>query len=109
MRTKAGVRFVGIKPEMVFAALICASVFDDAKQKFTVTSVCEGTHMPNSLHYCGAAFDIRIFDLRGVSSYEMARRLQDALGSDFQVVVESDHLHVECCYEKTSSDELGKI
>lgn len=92
---KSGLDISGIQPEMVFGVLVCASVFDDADQKFTITSVCDGKHMPSSCHYFGRAFDIRTRDLRGVLAGVIGSRLQEALGSQFQVVVESDHIHVE--------------
>nr|QJB21037.1 MAG: hypothetical protein [Microvirus sp.] len=93
MYVKAGVQFGDIQPCMVLAALICEQVFKDAGQKFTITSVCDGKHKSASRHYNGLAFDIRI---HGVRDYlGLAPRLQDALGSEFDVVVETDHLHVE--------------
>ena len=109
MRTKQGVSVRGVAPELVFASLICESVFNEAGQKFTLTSVCDGRHKVNSLHYVGKAFDIRVYDLRGISSYVMASRLQEALGSEFQVIVEPDHIHVEFDLEKTPEDEIRSL
>lgn len=95
MRIKQGVKVGNIKPVMVFAALICQSVFDEANQAFTITSVSDGRHKSTSLHAFGLAFDIRTRDLRGVLPFTIASRLQEALGSEFDVVVEPDHIHVE--------------
>ena len=76
--------------------MICSTVFEDLGQKFTITSVCDGVHKVGSRHYIGFAFDLRTFNLRKVSAIEVGRRLQDALGDNWQVLLESDHLHVEC-------------
>lgn len=96
MYLKHGVRFSGIKPCTVLAICLCEQVFRDAGQRFTITSVCEGKHSKGSFHYSGFAFDIRIFDLRGVTPYTIASRLKEALGDEFDVVCEQDHIHVEC-------------
>jgi hypothetical protein len=49
-------------------------------------------------HAHGLAFDLRTNDLpggpQGRTAYELAQALQDAIGNDFRVVVESDHVHV---------------
>ena len=95
MRLKVGVHIVGIQPCMVLAMAVCDDVFQACNQVFTVTSCLEGNHKPGSRHYDGLAFDIRIFDLRGITPYDMAYRLQEALGSEFVVIPETNHIHVE--------------
>lgn len=60
-----------------------------------VTSARDGEHSANSLHYKGKAIDLRTKDLqRGVASL-YAAELQRILGSDYDVVLESTHIHVE--------------
>lgn len=53
-----------------------------------VTSIRDGTHMPGSFHPIGRAWDMQP---RNVSK----EAHKAALGSDFDVVDESDHRHVE--------------
>ena len=63
-----------------------------------VTSANDSRHMDESLHYKNQAFDIRIYNIIGDVHYEAKRwaaRLQQALGSDYDVVYEIDHIHVE--------------
>ena len=94
MKVKPGVSVRGIQPATVFGLIICHSVFQDLGETLTVTSGTEGSHSWASLHYVGQAFDIRIRDLRN----EVARvveRLKSALGKEFDVVLESDHIHIE--------------
>ena len=58
-----------------------------------VTSCVDGKHSPHSRHYTGDAFDMRIWYLDDKSSYRWA--LKEILGPDYDVVIESDHIHVE--------------
>ena len=95
MYFKPGVDVSGLYPETLLGMLVAEEVFKDYSQRFTVTSVRDGTHKPNSLHYKGLAFDIRIYDLRGMSAGLMALHLRDRLPAGYQVIVESDHIHVE--------------
>lgn len=63
-----------------------------------VTSANDARHSDNSFHYLNKAFDIRIFNIAGDVHHEAklwAKRLQAALGSDYDVVYEIDHIHVE--------------
>ena len=98
--SKPGIKVYGLKPEALFGILICSSVFSDHGQKFTLTSVTDTApgRVPKTLHVEGLAFDIRTRDLRGVLAGVMASRLREALGFEFTVVEEPDHIHVELDY-----------
>lgn len=95
INVKSGVDIRGICPELLFGIMVCDGVFSDLNQRFTITSVKDGQHMNKSLHCVGLAFDIRIFDLRKCHPSVVVLRLSEALGSQFQVVAEPDHIHVE--------------
>lgn len=62
----------------------------------TITSAVDGTHMANSKHYTGDALDWRIWesDARGLTA-SIAAEMRYYLGSDYDVVLEKDHIHVE--------------
>lgn len=62
---------------------------------FVVTSCNDGKHSRKSKHYRGDAFDIRIWTLPEDARIIAAERIADALGRDFDVVFENDHIHVE--------------
>lgn len=94
-KIKDGVRIDGLQPEALFGMLICQSVFGQEGQEFVITSVRDGVHKSGSFHYRGLAFDIRTRSLSGISVNEMATKLRCSLGSQFQVIVEANHLHVE--------------
>lgn len=73
-----------------------------------VTSASDGEHGQFSLHFVGRAWDIRFLgdrpgaiapDVTGDDQKTMAtdwaRRMQTVLGIDYDVVTETDHIHVE--------------
>ena len=68
-------------------------MYNGSNYEVTVTSGNDGKHMENSLHYKNAAIDIRTFDMR-TPSYT-ARMLKENLGSNFDVVYEINHIHIE--------------
>ncbi len=62
----------------------------------TVTFTTNGTHTtPNSLHYSGNAIDLRVWGLTDAERADWVRRIRDAIGYDYDVVDEGDHIHVE--------------
>lgn len=89
---KPGVRCFGIRAELVFGLQIVAHVYAAFDFDCVVTSIMEGTHSRASLHYTGVAADLRLPPSRAV---ELVAALQAALGEDFDVVLEADHIHVE--------------
>jgi len=95
MRLKAGVRLVGVKPELVVGLTITDSIFSDYEQRLVVTAVVDGQHQSGSLHYPGMAFDARIAGIPQPILERISAALKDGLGEDFDIVLELDHLHIE--------------
>ena len=63
-----------------------------------ITSANDGQHMDGSLHYKNRAFDIRIKNLIGdvhSTARLWAAKISLALGLDYDVILEEDHIHVE--------------
>ena len=66
-----------------------------------ITSARDGNHSRGSLHYVDLALDFRTHNLADDDvRMEAARRLQEALGEDFDVLLESrgtanEHIHLE--------------
>ena len=63
-----------------------------------ITSANDSEHMEGSLHFENIAFDIRIRNIIGNVQQEArlwAERMQEALGDDYDVLLEPDHIHVE--------------
>lgn len=104
MKLKPGVRILGVKPELALALVViesvCYRLFGNAWDP-TLTACVDGTHHPSSCHYKGLAFDMRSHDLPAQYHLEILRQaLQDALGPDFDVILEdagteNEHIHLE--------------
>ena len=94
-----GARLTGARPEIVAVMLVAVGVYDRHARDCVVTSVTEGKHRKGSLHYVGSAVDLRTRHLPGGASGSDAQAVGDqlraALGPDFDVIVEKNHVHIE--------------
>ena len=96
MRLKAGVQWSRMDPSMEHAWDVLERVTREVcKRDGIITSARDGKHSGNSLHYDGKACDIRTRDLGHELTTKYAAALVTALGADYDVVVESDHIHLE--------------
>ena len=62
MLLKNGVKIKGIQPETVMGIMFAESIYKlclGTNDPLFITSVTDGKHMNNSLHYKGLGFDIR--------------------------------------------------
>lgn len=60
-----------------------------------ITSGNDSTHMKGSRHYDDQALDFRTRDLTAPQIRAWAAEIRRRLGAGFDVVIESDHIHVE--------------
>ncbi len=88
-------RIHGLRPEMVVALIITKDAFMGRGANCVITSGIEGRHGRGSLHLVGAALDFRTGSMSREQVSEIAVEIRDGLGVDFDVVVESSHLHIE--------------
>ncbi len=95
IRIKPGVRIEGIRPEIIMAINVAEALYIKHNTELVITSVVDRPHSSGSLHYVGQAVDLRISDLPRGEVGAIAAELRIALGRQFDVVVESDHIHVE--------------
>lgn len=97
MRLKGDtVKIQGIRPELLFAMFVVDQEFRDiAQEELVITSVVDGIHSRTSLHYSGAAFDCRIWNIATHKVNRLVPRIAEKLGIDFDVVLESNHIHIE--------------
>lgn len=96
LRFENGVCLSDLKPQTIIAIISAWSIFATlGANDFVITSVNDGEHSPKSLHRFGYAFDCRIWVLTEAKRVMAAQRIAKALGDDFDVVLESDHLHIE--------------
>lgn len=94
IQIKHDVDLRGIQPQMAIAIAIAASVYAarGGGSDLMITSGVEGTHMVGSLHYKGLAVDLR---MPSANRTAVRDALADALGPQFDVILEADHVHLE--------------
>ena len=88
---KPGVKVAGVQPEIVLALIVAESVWQP--RSLVVTSLRDGSHMPGSKHYEGKAADLRL--PVATDHHALRSALAAALGTEFDVVLEETHIHVE--------------
>lgn len=92
MLIKAGVDISRLKrPIRRILRPVAVIVWKIEKQELVVTSTYEGNHSEGSLHYCDEAVDIR----RGKNGHKCRDEIKRRLGDDYDVILESDHIHIE--------------
>ena len=93
---KPGARVRGMRTEILFAHTVVASVFAAHGLDCVVTSASDGKHSAGSRHYSFCAIDYRTRHITAAGQKkQITRVIDEALGEDFDVVLEDTHLHVE--------------
>jgi len=93
---KSGVDLRGLKPQLTIAYVVaCMIYYRQIHEWATITSASDGVHGPNSLHYSGNALDIRTRMLTAGQKENVYKQLRIALGEQFDVILEADHIHIE--------------
>lgn len=95
MQLKASVTFHGITSEMLLGIIIVNSIFQKNNYELVITSITDSKHSLTSLHYAGNAIDIRISNIPPANIDFLINELKNSLGSNFDVVHEIDHIHIE--------------
>jgi len=88
----------GIQPEILFAVLVAQSIwvamFPDIP--LVITSITDGKHGDDSLHYEGQAIDLRTRNLPNDNSAKLAgHKLNECLGKDYDITIHKTHIHIE--------------
>lgn len=89
---KPGVRIQGMRTEILLAVLVAHELFSEQNQYLTITSCTDGQHKEGSLHYEGLAVDLR---LPNAGKEKVVGQLAGRLGTEYDVILEADHIHVE--------------
>ena len=95
MKLKTGVKVNGMKPEILLAIIVAKDIYKDHGKDLVVTEVTGGKHGIGSLHYAGLAVDIRTNFFREDEVILVHKDLRDALGEEYDVVLEKTHIHIE--------------
>lgn len=64
-------------------------------KEMVVTSLLDGVHSKNSLHYTGNAFDMRVWIYTEKQKQSLLYQLKKKLGINYDIIDESDHIHLE--------------
>lgn len=97
----SSVNIWGLEKEMQPVLKNAANIWlNVAGVDLVVASARDGLHSSGSLHYYGYAVDLRTWtkDHRQMSREEkddLADRLRHVIGTNYDVIVEGDHIHVE--------------
>ena len=96
LRLKEGVSLRKLQPQAVLMAVVMDQIYGaNGIKECVITSGDEGKHKPNSLHYVGLALDFRSREMTAVKQIKVISEARAALGRDFDVVLEPNHIHVE--------------
>ena len=97
MRLKKGVKIRGVVPELAFMMPAINDIVSqyDTIEGCVITSVTDGKHGKGSRHYIGCAMDIRTRNMTSPQQLACKLALKVDLGNDFDVVLESNHIHLE--------------
>lgn len=93
LRMGSGILIQGVRPELLLGLMILSDMCMLKGTVVVITSILDGLHMRNSLHYTGAAVDF-VIDL--TSDHEpWVAELRTRLGLAFDVIDEGTHIHME--------------
>lgn len=70
-------------------------IWSEYGQDLVITSARDGIHSVGSLHYYGRAVDLRDRYFADHIRPQVVQDLRVALGKDYQVILEGNHIHVE--------------
>ena len=85
----------GVTPKNLVIAAAIANTSQELGLELTITSGTDGKHMKGSKHYTGEALDLRSNNLTKSQTNKVVGVLKKRLGAAYQVIVESDHIHIE--------------
>lgn len=95
MQIKTGVKLNGVKPEIILAIIVIETIYSKWGKELVITEATGGKHGRASLHYVGLAIDIRTNYFTDEEKELVARDLREALGENYDVIVEASHIHIE--------------
>ena len=82
-----------LQPNVAKARGKVHKIFKARNEDLFITSIREGIHGDITLHYDGWAFDIKF--PKHSSIQDIVAEIKEVLGPDFDIIVESDHFHIE--------------
>jgi hypothetical protein len=90
-----GVSLAGMCPQILFALIVANEIYLKNSAELVITSSNDSRHTRTSLHYNGCAVDLRTRHVQEPTRISIADEIGAALNQDFDVILESDHIHIE--------------
>jgi len=87
----SSVNIIDLRPPITSQFQVIRDIFKDFHVDAVITSGVDGQHKIDSFHYKGLAIDLRTKSVLE----ELTKRLKDALGKEYDVIFEGDHIHIE--------------
>lgn len=86
-----------VEPKNLWIACALANVAEELGIALTITSGHDSNqHMKTSKHYTNEALDVGIFDLPNpITPDTIVSELKKHLNSDYQILFEHTHIHIE--------------
>ena len=81
---------------ILLALIVADQVYSAYGYETVITSGNDASHSKTSLHYANQAVDLRTRHLRDSDKTKISEDIKSRLGQDFDVVLETDHIHLEC-------------
>lgn len=79
-----------------FAIDVAEEIYAAQQTDLWITSMMDShKKWPKSLHHAGLAFDCRVWNLPPGTARGVAKQIAARLGTSFDVVFETDHIHIE--------------
>jgi hypothetical protein len=79
--------------ENLWKIAMCCKIANGINYTMTITSANDGIHKKGSKHYENNAIDIRTRDM--INRTLTQKQIAYTLGKDYDVILESDHIHIE--------------
>lgn len=95
MKLKEGAKIDKVAGPLFFAAIVVEGVFNRYGHECVITAGNDGQHGIHTFHIWGYALDFRTRDVPIAQMMKITIDIKKELGADYDVVQESDHLHVE--------------
>lgn len=80
--------------------ILCTIIHGETGKIPVVTSIWDGHHSENSLHFIGCAADVRSKNLNGDEKHRVLHKTISRLGTDYDLILEAEgeaneHYHLE--------------
>ena len=95
VKIKNGAKLNGITTHMVIALIVAEGAYSKYGAKCIITEGTGGKHGIGSLHYVGNGLDLRTRNLSAGTDIQVADEIRINLGGQYDVICESDHIHIE--------------